>query len=84
MDCMSMLTGLQIRSARFALRWSVDELATRSKVSTSTIKRIETEDGPPSATAANMAALQVSLETAGIEFIGTPDDGPGIRVRTTR
>ena len=84
MDCMSMLTGLQIRSARFALRWSVDELATRSKVSTSTIKRIETENGPPSATAANMAALQVCLETAGIEFIGTPDDGPGIRVRTTR
>ena len=79
-----MLTGLQIRSARFALRWSVDELAIRSKVSTSTIKRIETENGPPSATAANMAALQVSLETAGIEFIGTPDDGPGIRVRTAR
>lgn len=79
-----MLTGLQIRSARFALRWSVDELATRSKVSTSTIKRIETENGPPSATAANMAALQVALETAGIEFIGTPDDGPGIRVRTAR
>jgi transcriptional regulator with XRE-family HTH domain len=84
MDHMSMLTGLQIRSARFALRWSVDELATRSKVSTSTIKRIETEDGPPSATAANIAALQVALEAAGIEFIGTPDDGPGIRVRPAR
>jgi transcriptional regulator with XRE-family HTH domain len=79
-----MLIGLQIRSARFALRWSVDELATRSKVSTSTIKRIETENGPPSATAANIAALQVALEAAGIEFIGTPEDGPGIRVRPIR
>ena len=79
-----MLTGLQIRSARFALRWSVDELASRSKVSTSTIKRIEAEDGRPSATAANAAALQVALEVAGIEFIGTPDDGPGIRIRPAR
>ncbi len=84
MDLMSMLTGLQIRSARFALRWSVDELASRSKVSTSTIKRIEAEDGRPSATAANAAALQVALEVAGIEFIGTPDDGPGIRIRPAR
>ena len=84
MDLMSMLTGLQIRSARFALRWSVDELASRSKVSTSTIKRIEAEDGRPSATEANAAALQIALEAAGIEFIGAPDDGPGIRVRPAR
>jgi len=79
-----MLTGLQIRSARFALRWSVDDLASRSKVSTSTIKRIEAVDGPPLATAANVAALQASLEAAGIEFIGTPEDGPGIRIPSAR
>ena len=79
-----MLTGLQIRSARFALRWSVDVGGRRSMVSTSTIKRIEAEDGRPSATAANAAALQVALEAAGIEFIGTPDDGPGIRIRPAR
>jgi hypothetical protein len=24
------------------------------------------------------------LEAAGIEFIGTPDDGPGIRIRPAR
>ncbi len=25
--------------------------------------------------------IQHSLEAAGIEFIGTPDDGPGLRLR---
>ena len=76
-----MLTGLQIRCGRFALRWSVRDLADRSRVSTSTIKRIEMEDGTPHSTAANLAALETALDAAGIEFIGTPDDGPGIRVR---
>jgi transcriptional regulator with XRE-family HTH domain len=81
---MSMITGSQIRTARFALRWSIQELARRSMVSTSTIKRVEADDGRPSATAANLAALQSTLEAAGIEFIGTPDDGPGIRIRPPR
>lgn len=77
---MSTVTGLQIRSARFALRWSVQKLAELSRVSSSTIKRIELDDGIPNATPANLATLCATLEAAGIEFIGTPDDGPGIRV----
>jgi transcriptional regulator with XRE-family HTH domain len=79
-----MISGVQIRCARSALRWSVQELGGRSMVSTSTIKRIEAQDGVPSATSANLAALKSALEAAGIEFIGTPDDGPGIRVRPPR
>lgn len=75
-----MVTGMQLRSGRFILRWSVLDLAKQSKVSTSTIKRIESEDGIPVATAANVAALKLALETAGIEFIGSPSDGPGIRL----
>ena len=81
---LSTVTGLQIRSARFALRWSVQKLAELSRVSTSTIKRIELEDGIPNATPANCAALQTTLEAAGIEFIGTPDDAPGIRIHPPR
>jgi transcriptional regulator with XRE-family HTH domain len=79
-----MISGVQIRCARSALRWSVQELGGRSMVSTSTIKRIEAQDGVSSATSANLAALKSALEAAGIEFIGTPDDGPGIRVRPPR
>jgi transcriptional regulator with XRE-family HTH domain len=76
-----MLTGVQIRMARNALRWSVRELADNSDVSTSTITRAETGDGIPTITRANLIALKSALEAAGIEFIGTPDDGPGIRMR---
>jgi hypothetical protein len=31
-----------------------------------------------------LQALQKALEAAGIEFIGTPDDGPGIRIYSGR
>lgn len=58
----------------------MQKLSELSRVSGSTIKRIELDDGIPSATPANIAALQTALEVAGIEFIGTPDDGPGIRL----
>ena len=81
---MSTVTGLQIRSARFALRWSVKHLAELSRVSSSTIKRIELEDDIPNATSANLAALQTTLKAAGIEFIGTPDDAPGIRIHAPK
>ena len=80
----SMIACVQIRCARNALRWSVAELAELSGVSTSTIKRIEASDGEPKSTKANLAALKQTFETAGIEFIGTPDDGPGIRIHKPR
>jgi len=79
-----MISGIQIRCARSALRWSVQELAGRSMVSTSTIKRIEAQDGIPSATDANLAALKSTFENAGITFIGSPDDGPGIQLHPRR
>lgn len=79
-----MITASQIRAARHALRWTVGELAEKSKVSTSTIKRLEATDGLPSSTKANLSAIHDCLEAAGIEFIGTPDNDPGIRIRTTR
>ncbi len=75
-----MLTSEQIRSARHALRWTVSELAEISKVSTSTIKRMEAEDGVPNSTQANISAIGSAFEAAGIEFIGSPDDAPGIRI----
>ena len=77
-----MLTGAQVRSARHAVKWTVQDLATNSKVSISTIKRIEVADGLPSTSVQNLMSIKTALEAAGIEFIGTPEDGPGIRIRT--
>ena len=42
-----MITGTQIRSARAALRWSIQELADRAGVGARTIKRFEAVDGMP-------------------------------------
>ena len=75
-----MITGAQLRSARHALKISVDSLSKLSSVSARTIKRIEAENGLPNSTPANIAAVKTALESAGIEFIGTPDNGPGIRI----
>lgn len=79
-----MLTGTQIRIARTALRWSAEELASQSGVGSRTIKRIEMVAGLPSSNVTTLAKLKTSLEAAGIEFIGGPEDRPGIRIGKPR
>ena len=76
-----MISGVQIRAARHALRWTVLELANAAGLSVSSIKRVEVNDEVPTISAKSLAAIKTVLESAGIEFIGTPDDGPGIRFR---
>ena len=73
----------QIRAARAALRWSIEELADASDVSVRTIKTIETGPETPASKQSTLNKLQECFEAAGIEFIGTPDDGPGIRIHRT-
>ena len=76
-----MITGVQIRSARVALRWTAADLAAVARVGIQTVKRIEAHDGIPPSRSSSIAALKAAFEAAGIEFIGAPDDGPGIRLR---
>jgi transcriptional regulator with XRE-family HTH domain len=78
------ITGLQIRSARAALRWTSKQLAERAGVASRTVKRFEQIDAIPPSRSATLVNLQKALEAAGIEFVGTPEDGPGIRVRSKR
>jgi transcriptional regulator with XRE-family HTH domain len=78
---MSIITGSQIRAARAALRWSATQLAERANVAMKTIARFEQLDGVPSSRLSTLISVRVALESAGVEFIGTPDDGPGIRLR---
>ena len=66
--------------ARAALGWSIDVLAEKTSISSRTIKRIEATIGMPNATAANLKLIKQTLEQAGIEFIGTADEGPGVRL----
>lgn len=73
--------GLQLRAARGALNWSVAQLSQASGVPTATIVRHEASEGVPASRKGNLNQIVATLEQAGIEFIGSPDDGPGIRFR---
>ena len=42
--------------------------------------RIESAIGVPGAHAKTLEAIEKAFEKAGIQFIGTPDDGPGVRL----
>ena len=75
-----MVTSGQIKMARAALGWSIDVLAEKTSISSRTIKRIEATIGIPNATAANLKLIKQTLEQAGVEFIGTADEGPGVRL----
>ncbi|TBW32953.1 transcriptional regulator [Siculibacillus lacustris] len=75
-----MITAAQIRASRAALRMAAQHLADHSGVALRTIKRIETFDGIPPSHTSTLSAIKTALERAGIEFIGTPEDRPGIRV----
>jgi ribosome-binding protein aMBF1 (putative translation factor) len=77
---LSSITGQQIRAARAALGWSATKLAEKVGVAMKTIARLEQTDGTPETRLRTILGVQQTLEAAGIEFIGTPDDRPGIRI----
>ena len=77
-----MITAQQIRAAKAILRWAGERLAHESGLSLSTIRRVELGDGVPEAQSVKtLIAIRQALEAAGIEFIGTPEDGPGVRIK---
>ena len=85
------ITGAQIRAARAFLRWSISTLSERADVGISTIQKIEDTDGDAGvesslawrseARAAALEKLVSTLEKAGITFLSTSAQGPGIRGR---
>lgn len=81
---MNIATGPQLRAARNGLGWSIEHLSNSSGVSVRTIIRYEDVEGVPANRSGNLKALIATLEAAGIEFIGTPEDGPGIRIRAPK
>ena len=75
-----MITSDQIRAARAMLRWSGKDLAEKSGLGLSTLMRLEALEGVPGTHARTLEVIERTFEKAGIEFIGTPDDGPGVRL----
>ena len=77
-----MITSSQIRAARAMLNWSREELAKNSGVGISALMRFEGAEKIPRGNIKTFELIQAAFEKAGIEFIGTPEDAPGVRLRT--
>ena len=74
-----MITSDQIRAARALLKWTGKDLAQKSGVGFSTLMRLETSEGVPASHAKTIEAIRLTFENAGIEFIGSPEAGAGVR-----
>jgi transcriptional regulator with XRE-family HTH domain len=72
--------GAQVRAARSLLRWTVQDLAEKSKVSLPTIHRLEQHDGVPPVRERTLHDIVRAFEEAGVEFIGSPEE-PGVILR---
>ena len=79
-----MITSDQIRAARALLRWNSANLSEQSGVGNATIKRLEVMDGVPTGQVRTLIAIKEALEAAGVEFIGSPENNPGVRLLTSR
>ena len=75
-----MLTGMQIRMAGAAMRWSLEEIAKRANVGVQTVQRMAAVDGVPTARATSVDAVQRAFEAAGVEFHDSDNGGPGVRL----
>jgi predicted transcriptional regulator len=76
-----LITSEQIRAGRALLRISVVQLAHLSSVGEATIKRIEAGTGLPAANIKTLDSIIKAFQHAGVEFIGSPDDRPGVRLK---
>ena len=79
-----MITSAQIRSARAMLDWSREELSNQAGVGISALMRLESANGVPSGNIKTFESVQKAFEKAGIEFIGSPEDGAGVRWKSKK
>ena len=75
------LTSAQIRAARALIRWSAQELAEKTAVGVTTIRRAELTASETKLTRVNDQAIRRALEAAGVEFIDENGGGGGVRLK---
>lgn len=76
-----LLTAVQVRGARGLLDWTARELAERSGVSYSTVRRVETR-GPRTVRDENLRVVRTTFERHGVEFIVLADGRPGLVLKS--
>ena len=73
-----MISSSQIRAARALLGWSGNDLANKSGVGITTLRRYELQDGIPSANTNVLMSIKTTFEASCIEFTGDPLVSPGV------
>ena len=76
---MRLITSGQIKAARALLGWTVAELAKTAGIGFTTMVRLESAEGIPAGNVKTLTSVKTAIEKAGIEFIGSPDEGAGVR-----
>jgi transcriptional regulator with XRE-family HTH domain len=74
-----LITSAQIRAARAMMDWSRDDLSKKSGVGISALMRFESAEGIPAGKIQTLQMVQSAFEKAGVEFIGSPESGAGVR-----
>ena len=58
---------------------TVVQMAKLAGIGFTTMVRMESADGVPAGNVKTLTAVKTAVEKAGIEFIGTPESGAGVR-----
>ena len=66
----------------YVREWSAADLAHNANVSWPTVQRFESCDGVPSGHTRTLNAVFTALSKAGIKFLGTAEENPGVRLKT--
>jgi len=72
------ISASQIRAARALLGWSGADLARKSEIGITTLRRYEVQQGIPAANTSVLMTIKACFEEAGIEFTGDPLKNPGV------
>ena len=79
-----MITSGQIKAARAMLGLTVAEMAKLAGIGFTTMVRLESADGVPAGNVKTLTSVKSAIEKAGIEFIGSPEEGAGVRWKTKK
>ena len=58
---------------------TVAEMAKLAGIGFTTMVRLESSDGVPAGHVKTLTSVKSAIEKAGIEFIGSPEEGAGVR-----
>jgi DNA-binding XRE family transcriptional regulator len=74
-----LITSGQIKAAKAMLGLTVAEMAKLAGIGFTTMVRLESSDGVPAGNVKTLTSVKSAIEKAGIEFLGSPEEGAGVR-----